>query len=232
MPTLDSTVLVSIAKQLNLLAVFAFIVPVLVCIRRWPLLSPSSRKLILTALLITLALNLLSETGRRLWNTNIVFLYCITWTETLFLGWAYYQAFHMPRARQLLLGAGAVFILVAVAELVLNEFSGEQTYTRLTQSMLLVGAALAYFEQILHELRNIRLERDPMFLVSVGVTLYYSGTLMVFVLEDSMQKQHQNSQIWMMYIIQAVLSIIFTVLVAWALHHAARRTEEQFNRSF
>ncbi|TGE25473.1 hypothetical protein E5K00_09865 [Hymenobacter aquaticus] len=232
MPTLDSTVLVDIAKQLNILAVVAYLVPIAVCIRRWPHLAPPTRPLILTALGISLLLNVLSEVGRQVWNTNILFIYFITWTETLFLGWAYYQALHTPRSRQLLGGAAAVFGLVALAEPLMHGFSGEQTYTRTAQSILLIGAALAYFEQVLHELRNIRLERDPMFLVSVGVTLYYSGTLMVFVLEDSMQKQHQISQIWIMYIIQAVLSIMLSGLIAWALHHAARRTQEHFNRSF
>lgn len=80
-----------------------------------------------------------------------------------------------------------------------------------------------YFEQVLQELRNIRLERDPMFLVSVGVTLYYSGTLMVFVMEDSMHKHQQTNQIWTMYMIQSVLLIGFNALLALALYRASKK---------
>jgi hypothetical protein len=225
MPTLDSTLLVSIAKQLNLLSVLAYLLPLLVCLWRWQLLPAAHRALILLALVTSLGLNVLAEVGRQVWHNNLLFISLGTWTETLFLSWAYYQAFHTRRNRRVLLAAVGVFILIALAEPLYwhSMAGGDSIYTRVGRSILLIGAALMYFEQILRELRNIRLEQDPMFLLSVGVTLYYSGTLMVFVLEDSMQRLHQTNQIWVMFIIESVLLILFNLLLTLALYHASRR---------
>lgn len=215
MPTLDSTELVSLAKHLNIISVVSYLLPLLVCIWRWPSLLTEHRPFILGALLTSLTLNILSEVGRQVWHSNILFIYLIAWTETLFLSWVYYHAFHALRHRRWLLIGVTLFVLVASFEsFYLHGLYGARTYTRISQSILLVGASLVYFEQVLRELRNIRLERDPMFLVSVGVTLYYSGTLMVFVLEDSMHKQQQTNQIWIMYIVESILLIGFNIMIA------------------
>jgi hypothetical protein len=232
MPTLDSIALVGVAKELNLLSVLSYLLPLAVCIWRWPSLPAGSRGLVLGALLIVGSLSVLSEVGRRLWHDNILFLYLLVWTETLFLSWVYYRNLHTPSTRRLLLGAVALFVVVAVAEsLYRHGLYGAKTYTRVARSGLLIGAALIYFEQVLRELRNIRLERDPLFLLSVGVTLYYSGTLMVFVLEDSMQKRHQVNQIWAMYIIESVLLIGFNGLLALALYRAGEADRQQISPS-
>lgn len=220
MPTLDSTVFVSLAKQLNLASVLSYSLPIAVCIWRWRFLSPAYRTLIFGALFTILSLNILSEVSRRIWQNNLLFNYLITWSETLFLSWTYYQTLHTRNGRRVLLTGTIIFIVVALMESIYWRGDyGAKTYTRVCQGVLLVGAALVYFEQVLRELRNIQLERDPMFLISVGTTLYYSGTLMVFVLEDSMHKNHQIDQIWLMYSIQSTLLIIFNFLLAFALHH-------------
>lgn len=221
MPTPDHTLLVTIAKQLNLLSVFCYLLPVIVCVWRWPVLP--HRRRIGAALVLILVLNVWAEIGRQVWHNNIFSTYLILWSETLFLSYAYYKTFNTRLNRQLLVIALAIFLVIAVVEYVFwTGLYGTKTYTRMAQSLLLIGAALMYFEKILRELRNIRLERDPMFLVSVGVTLYYSGTLMVFVLEDSMQKNYQINQIWLMYSIQSVLLIAFSVLVAVAVYNNSR----------
>ncbi|PJJ59150.1 hypothetical protein [Hymenobacter chitinivorans] len=224
MSTPDHNLLVTIAKQLNLLSVFCYLLPLAVCIWRWPVLA--RRRRIGAALVLILVLNIWSEVGRRYWHNNILSTYLIIWLETLFLSYTYYQTFNTRLNRQLLVGASMVFLATAVSEYVFwAGLYGTKTYTRMAQSLLLIGAALMYFEKILRELRNIRLERDPMFLVSVGVTLYYSGTLMVFVLEDSMQKNYQINQIWLMYSIQSVLLIAFNGLLAVALYNSSKSTD-------
>ncbi|UOQ55329.1 hypothetical protein [Hymenobacter cellulosivorans] len=219
----DHTLLVTIAKQLNLLSVCCYLLPVAVCVWRWPVLPHRLR--IGAALLLILVLNVWAEVGRQVWHNNIFSTYLILWSETLFLSYAYYKTFNTRLNQQLLVMTVAVFLVTAIVEYVFwAGLYGTKTYTRMAQSLLLIGAALMYFEKILRELRNIRLERDPMFLVSVGVTLYYSGTLMVFVLEDSMQKNYQINQIWLMYSIQSVLLIAFNCLLALALYNSSKNS--------
>jgi hypothetical protein len=225
MPTLDTITLVSVAKQLNIVSVLSYLLPIVVCVRRWSLLPASYRGLVFGALLSIWSLSILSEVGRVVWHNNLLSNYLSIWAETLFLSAAYYQAYHTRSSRRVLLGALLLFVLVAAVEcLSWHDLFGAKTYTSIARSGLLIGAALIYFEQVLHELRNIRLEHDPMFLVSVGVTLYYAGTLMVFVLEYSMHRQHQSNQIWIMYIIEFVLLIGFNVLLGLAVYRASARS--------
>jgi hypothetical protein len=232
MPTLDSTMLVTIAKQLNLISVFCYLLPIAVCIRRWQALLPLHRKFVLFALTTLLGINILSEVARQIWQNNIIFIYLSIWLETLFLSYAYYQTFTSRLTRQILVFAVVIFVVTALSEYIFwSGLYGTKTYTRMAQSILLIGAALMYFEKILRELRNIRLERDPMFLVSVGVTLYYSGTLMVFILEDSMQRDHQINQIWIMYGIQATLLIIFNILLSLALRNTTSAPAQALSAS-
>ncbi|GAA4018077.1 hypothetical protein GCM10022408_34730 [Hymenobacter fastidiosus] len=118
-------------------------------------------------------------------------------------------------------------MIVALVQVVyFRGLYASNTYARIAQSILLIGAALLYFEQILQELRSIQLEHDPMFLVSVGVMLYFAGCLMVFILEDSMYAQKQITQVWMMYSIQFVLLIVFNATLTLALY----RTRENVKR--
>ncbi|RYU82180.1 hypothetical protein [Hymenobacter persicinus] len=200
-----------------------YLLPLLICLWRWHSLQPAYRQLILAGLLTLGSLNVLAEVGRVVYHNNLLCNYLIIWAETLFLGWAYHQALHSRRSRQLLLAALVFFAGVALAEfLYWHGISGAKTYTRMARGIVLVGAALLYFEQTLQELRNIHLERDPMFLVSVGVTLYYSGTLMVFAMEYATVRRHQFDQVWMMYSIQAVLMTVLNTLIALALWHTSR----------
>ena len=48
--------------------------------------------------------------------------------------------------------------------------------------MALLGLALLYFDQTLRELRYVRLEQDPLFLVSVGIFLYAVGAVLMYAL--------------------------------------------------
>ncbi|TGE25474.1 hypothetical protein E5K00_09870 [Hymenobacter aquaticus] len=221
---IDSTQLTAFARQFNNVALLTYLIPLSIGLRRWPTLQPVYRPLVWLVLISGCVFNgVLAELGRHVWHNNIIFLQLGTVTETLFLGWAYFHAFHSVRGRRVLLAALGLFLLTYLLEaFAIHSFSqGQDTYTHVAQSILLVAVAVAYFEQTLRELRNIALSQDPMFMVSVGTILYYAGTLMVFVLEGPLQSQ--PDLIWTMYIIQFILLIVLNCFYSLALWYGHRQ---------
>ncbi|GAA3944784.1 hypothetical protein GCM10022406_28760 [Hymenobacter algoricola] len=137
------------------------------------------------------------------------------------------MSLHSSKVKRFFAWAVILFFVVALVQVIyLRGVYASNTYARLAQSTLLISAALLYFEQTLQELRTIQLEYDPMFLVSVGVILYFAGCLMVFTLEDSMYAQKQFTQVWIMYSIQFVLLIVFNFILALALYRASKSPEQ------
>ncbi|SHJ05313.1 hypothetical protein SAMN02745146_2130 [Hymenobacter daecheongensis DSM 21074] len=224
MPAADIVWWANLAKKLNILALLTFLVPLAVGLWRWRRLAVAHRPLVWFALGPGCVLGLASEIGRYVFRNNIAPLRLTVLAETLVLGWAYWYALDSPRTRLFLLGALGVFGLVFVAESVYwhGFWRGENAYAHTVQTFVLLSFALLYFEHLLRELHTIRLEHDPMFLISVGVMLYYAGTLMIFLLENSMQRLHQIDEIWTMYIIQAVLLMVFNGFLTLALWNANR----------
>jgi hypothetical protein len=224
MPTTDIVWWASLAKKLNIISLLTFLVPAAIGLRHWSALQSVHRPLVWFALVPGCLLGLLSEVGRYVFRNNIACQHLLPVAETLVLGWAYWYALYARRSRFFLLGALGLFVLVFVVESWYwrGFWQGENGCTHTIQTFVLLAFALLYFEQLLRELHTIRLEHDPLFLLSVGVMLYYAGTLMIFLLEISMQRLKQADQIWTMYIIQEVLLIVFNTFLTLALWNAAR----------
>lgn len=224
---MNSLALVAFSKLLNIVGLLTYLVPLGVGLRRWRRLQPAYRPLVGFVLVPGTLLNgLLSEFGRYVQHNNIAYLQLALLGETLFLSWAYYNSFRSVAARRLLVLALGIFLgIYAFEMLYLNDVPNFNhiVYSHITQSILLVGAAVVYFEQTLRELRNIDLSQDSMFMVSVGSMLYYAGTLMVFVLEG--QLQDQPDTIWIIYIIQSVMLMVFNGFLTLALWHGHRPVE-------
>jgi len=219
--------IVQVAKQLNILSLLTYLFPLVVGLRRWQHLTPAHKKLVWFVVIAGCLLNALSEISRVVWHNNLLFIYLTTWAETLFLSWAFYLSFRSATVRRLFAWAILLFVVVALVQVVyLRGIYASNTYARIAQSILLIGAALLYFEQTLQELRNIQLQHDPMFLVSVGVLLYFAGCLMVFILEDSMYAQKQFTQVWMMYSIQFVLLMVFNAILTLAFLNAGLKQDQ------
>ncbi|TGE29670.1 hypothetical protein [Hymenobacter metallicola] len=222
----DTEGLIAISKQLNIISLLTYLVPLAVGIWRWHYLSPAYKKIVWFVLIAGSLLNTLSEICRIVWQNNLAFVYLTNWTETFFLSWTFYLSFRSPIIRRRFSWAIGAFIAIALVQVIfLRGLYASNTYARVAQSILLSGASLVYFEQTLQELRNIRLNHDPMFLVSTGVLIYFAGSLMVYVLEDSMYAQKQYDQVWIMYSIQFILLIVFNFLLALALYRTGQNAK-------
>lgn len=56
-----------------------------------------------------------------------------------------------------------------------------ETYTSLLRHLLVIGLVLLYFEQCLKQQHTQPLWQDAMFVISVGLLIFYSSTIMLFL---------------------------------------------------
>lgn len=99
------------------------------------------------------------------------------------------------------------------------------TYASALASGGLILYALFYFSQIFRELRVKRLERDPVFLLSAGSLLYFSSSILVNSIMNTLLFESMTVA-WVFYMIDRNLDIIFKVCLALALWQAARQATE------
>ncbi len=65
------------------------------------------------------------------------------------------------------------------------------TVQALAEGVLVLGFVLAYFRKLLDELTVLRLEREPLVWVSVGLLLYFAGSLLMLVARNyALQQSH------------------------------------------
>ena len=221
--------LVALAKQLNLFSLATCLVPLVIGLRYWSRLERPLRMVALTVVAQS-SLGLLSEIGRYFWHYNIIFLHLLTTVETLGFGATYLVVLRHHTQRRVLLGLLVVFLGVAIYETIIQ--GGYRAYgppnvaTFALQFIVLLTAVLLYFDQILHELLAILLERDPLFLVSVGITLYYAGTVLVNIAAEYMRDGADPGIIWIMFIVQFILLIFFNMVLAMALWYASHPSRQ------
>lgn len=204
---LSSVWLVTLSNRLNALSIAAALLPVAVGLLRWRRLRPAERYLWVGALLANLLFGALCEVGRIVWHNNILILRTQVWLEAVLFGAAYYHAYTGPK-RRLVPWLLAAFTLAAVVETVwfMDWRVKNGPYLHVGQSVLLIGLVLAYFEQLLSEAPYEPLTRQPMFLASVGVLLYYAGAALVYVLESLLLDD--TNHIRMVFLLEFFLRIV------------------------
>lgn len=217
------------SKVLSVVAACTSLVPAGLGIRRWRHFSPALRYVAWFAIVPGAVLGIGAEVGRWVFRYNLAILSAVTLCETVLLAGAYAQVLHSDRLRWWFKIAVGLFLVVWCVEfgLSLQVNKPINSYTHILQTIIIISLALSYFEQLLRELPNIRLERDPMFLVSVGSCLYYTGSITIFVLEPYMQVRAIVSQVWTMYIIQSALYILLNGFLTLALYYEGHADQQQ-----
>ncbi|WP_345220970.1 hypothetical protein [Hymenobacter koreensis] len=148
---------------------------------RWRNLSGPARAVVWYFLFWTI--EAFVDTWTRKQHLPNAYLFHISvWVETLLLGWAYHLALRNERLKSWLLLAQAVFTAVAIADATfLSGINQMNRYARVLQVVLMLVYAFAYFEQWVRELRVRSPWNDFMFVVSVGLSVYYTGSVMGYV---------------------------------------------------
>jgi hypothetical protein len=184
---------------------------------RWRRLSPAAR-IIVWYFAFWSVEGFLDVWSRAVYNTNGWLFHLSVLVETWLLVWAYLQVLQAPRLRQVLRVALLIFTAVAVADAtVLSGLREANPYARAVQVVIMLGCALCYFEQWLHELRARNPWRDFMFTVSVGLTIYYAGSVMGYLLMKTGPPTRQFYHYVMGLVINTsfIVAMVLMTLALW-----------------
>lgn len=160
---------------------------------------------------------LLIELVSRAVSPNLFLLPIDTLVEFGLLAWMYRRAFWPSAVSRGVPAVVAVFSLVSLLSYAeptnLLHFNSVQ---RFAESVLVLGLVLLYFYRVIRELVIVHLEQEPLFWISVGLLLYFSGNVFIFV-SSNYVLQHSQALSMRMWDIHALLYMILQGLYAWAL---------------
>ena len=107
--------------------------------------------------------------------------------------------------------AGAFVGYCALDFLLAPEVARFKPALQLVESVLILGMVALYFRKLLHELRVTRLEREPMFWVSVGLVVNHLGKSQIYLFSNfllSHYSQQLNSNIWSIHAL--LLAVLYS----------------------
>lgn len=194
---------------------------------RWRLLVGPYRYLAVYVIIGFVLEAVLYYTSTFLHVNNLWVVHLYVPVQFLFLSAVYYQVLSPKRIRIAILVLSGLVLAVSV----LNAFMVGglllfNTYASAMASAVLILYALFYFDQVFRELRVKRLERDPVFLLSAGSLLYFSGTILGSVFMNTLLAESMTVA-WVIYFINRGLSTVFKIVLALALWLAARQETER-----
>lgn len=88
-------------------------------------------------------------------------------------------------------------------------------HARALQSLLLLGVVFSYFAHLLKYMEVAKLEKEPLFWISAGMTIYFSGSFLIFLFSNYLL---QTKEVLIsIYGIHSILNIVANVFIAIAL---------------
>ncbi|GAB3839321.1 hypothetical protein [Hymenobacter jeollabukensis] len=184
---------------LILVSGFGVWIPLLIGLWRWRSLSLPA-KIIVGYFGFWAVEAVVDQWSRKVLHNNIYLYHLSVLVETWLLGWAYYHSYDLKPVRRAMLPVALAFTLLAIADACwIAGLDHLNVVTRAVQVMIMLSLVLLYFEQWVRDMRLDNPWHNLMFLVSVGLAIYYAGSVMSYLLIDD------NSS--------AVASLIMSVII-------------------
>lgn len=169
------------ADSLEQSTLLLLLVPLVIAVVRWRFLPRPLRVLtaglacLIVCLAFVLALRTAVPNEGDLWHIY-------TLAQTIALGSMYYYALQKRLLRQSVVRVLAGFVVFALLDWMWLERGKPMfAYTHTLQSVVLLSFGGLYFYQLARSMPVVRLENDPLFLVTSGIVMYFSGTVLLYV---------------------------------------------------
>ncbi|MCJ8164526.1 hypothetical protein MKJ04_06680 [Pontibacter sp. E15-1] len=162
-------------------------------------------------------LSVLFETGSNVWISHVYVP-----IEGLLLASIYYMHIRDKKIRWGIIISVFVFLLFCLVDsLFLTGVKHMNGYSRVAESSLLIGLAILYLYTLYKDLNYVYLGRDPMFVLSCGVMIFFAGTAMAYEMFDAALAESANTARICLCIVY-VLSIAFNVVLVEVQRKALR----------
>ncbi|GAB5522226.1 MAG: hypothetical protein Roseis2KO_00980 [Roseivirga sp.] len=200
----------------TLISSFSVIIPLVIAVTRFKQLSRAQRLLtylLAISLIVEIIANLLWFQQKRnlvVYNTfaivhfNFILLIYLnqlgsSWTKPL---------------KVLIVLFNAFFLVDTLLLKKLTDF-GYYFNSNITTSasLIFIFLALKYFHKLLKEIKYQKLEKNPLFWISTGLTLYYSGTLILFLLGNQVNQDEAATLYYEIALAAWGLNSLFNLLL-------------------
>ncbi len=115
-----------------------------------------------------------------------------------------------------LIGVIVFFVLFAIVDAaILNGIYSFNSYSRPLASFIVLFFALCYFYITISELTIKRLENEPLFWLNLGVFIYFSGSLFIFLFSNYYKSS--NQALFTLWGIHAIFNIFLNISYTIAL---------------
>lgn len=149
---------------------------------------------------------------------NILFAHLDTLSQIVFLGVFYYYSLKIQLIRKsVILITICLALFTIINGIFIQGFDHFNSYSRTAGNIFLIFPPLFYFYEVFIQDKIVRIEKEPMFWISVGTLIYYTGTLFVFILYMNHNfgvSEEISNQIW---VVNSVLNILQNMLFGIAI---------------
>jgi hypothetical protein len=146
-----------------------------------------------------------------------------TIVQTLFFGGIYALAFQQQRQRQLVQLVLLCFLAFALLDWGwLEQGTSMHAYTHSAQSVLLIGLSGLYLRQLSHQMPVLHLENHSLFLVSSGIVMYFSGTILLYVFAGHFISASDAMGEHAVSLLMSVVNLVQLGLFTLAFYHASQ----------
>jgi len=167
---------------------------------------------------------LLAQSG----TNNMPLFHIITFVELLIFTSLYAKdAIGFRRNLILFLGSGGLLFLIV--NVFVNEGILEfNSSARFVQALIILSFTVIWFIEVFQNLREESLTKDPIFFVTSGVLIYFTGSAVIFGLYNELL-QSQIELLKMLWDVHAVLNIILNISIFIALFKLKNKLPQEFS---
>ncbi|WP_226266140.1 hypothetical protein [Hymenobacter pini] len=181
--------------------------------RRWGLRGGMKPLAFLPAYMLSMAI--LMKIAAVVWRNNLPVIHVSTVGETLLYLVIYHTEFKHKRAKKIIRILAITFLIfAAVDSFYLEGFSRINSFTNLLESIIVTGLALLYFERTLIRRRNTQLQRVPLFIATIGIIMYLSGTVVIYLATNHFIDTNDEYGARLIFLLNSAL--IFTLALLFA----------------
>ncbi|SIT93638.1 hypothetical protein [Pontibacter indicus] len=117
-------------------------------------------------------------TTNNLWLAPLYTLFGFSVLAGIF----YYSFDTTPLKRSIIVGVVGLCILIYYDAFIIDGLTRMNSVSRIAANAMLIIMAITYFYKVANNAKIIYLDRDPMFLLSCAILIYYAGTSMSYAI--------------------------------------------------
>lgn len=214
---------ITFCKSLDLLVYWAMIIPFAVAFRYRSSLTGGMRTLRWVPLFLFLMYCLL-QISIKIWHHGLIINHINTVGETLLYIKVYYDEFNTKKIKRWI-KALTVFFLVfaAIDSFWIEGFDSINSYTNLAESAIIISLGILFFERIIVKNIHQQAQKIPLFVATVGILLYLSGTVLLYLATNHFIALNDEYNTRLMYLFNSALLLLLAIVFSRAFFLARKR---------